>query len=68
MNTQQPYRRLTRPADRTIAGVCAGFADYFGVDPTLVRILAVVLGVFMFPVVPILYLVAWAIIPDARRA
>ncbi len=32
-------KRLTRSvSDRRIAGVCAGLADYFGVDPTLVRI------------------------------
>ncbi len=24
--------------DRKIAGVCAGIAEYFGIDPTLVRI------------------------------
>ena len=36
--------RLSRPADdQKIAGVCAGFARYFGVDATLVRILWIVL-------------------------
>jgi phage shock protein C len=37
MNMQQ--KRLVRAKDgRMIAGVCKGFADYFGIDPTLVRI------------------------------
>ncbi len=32
-------KRLTRSAtDRKLAGVCAGLAEYFGIDPTAVRI------------------------------
>ena len=32
-------KRLTRSnTDRKLAGVCAGIAEYFGIDPTLVRI------------------------------
>ena len=35
-------KRLYRSSDdRMIAGVCAGIADYFGIDPTLVRLLFV---------------------------
>ena len=37
---EQGRRRLVRPMrDKKIAGVCAGFADYLGVDVTLVRII-----------------------------
>jgi len=36
------YRSRT---DRMIAGVCGGIADYFGIDPTLVRVAAVLLAV-----------------------
>ncbi|MFW5955691.1 MAG: PspC domain-containing protein [Rhodothermales bacterium] len=35
-------KRLTKSADKKIAGVCAGIADYFNIDPTLVRIAFVV--------------------------
>ena len=36
-------KRLTRSAaDRKLAGVCAGIAEYFGIDPTVVRIAWVV--------------------------
>jgi phage shock protein PspC (stress-responsive transcriptional regulator) len=36
------YKRLYRSADdRMIAGVCAGIADYFDIDPSLVRLLFV---------------------------
>jgi phage shock protein C len=46
-----------------IGGVCGGVAEYFHVDPTLVRVLTVIAGIFTFPVTPLLYLFCWAIIP-----
>ena len=59
-----PYKRLTRSAwDAPLSGVCGGLAHYLGVDPTLVRVLAVIAMVFTFPVGPIVYAVLWAIIP-----
>jgi len=59
-----PPRRLLRCSEDTmIAGVCGGLARYAGVDPTLVRVLAVVALVFGFPAVFLGYLVAWAIMP-----
>ena len=59
-----PYRRLTRTSwDAPISGVCGGLARYFGVDPTLVRVLAVLLGVFTFPAFLIAYVVAWIVMP-----
>ncbi len=59
-----PYRRLTRTSwDAPISGVCGGLARYFGVDATLVRVLAVLLAVFTFPAAIIAYIVAWAVIP-----
>ena len=59
-----PYKRLTRTSwDAPISGVCGGLARYFGLDPTLVRVLAVLLAVFTFPAAVIAYIVAWAVIP-----
>jgi len=59
-----PYRRLTRTSwDAPISGVCGGLARYFGLDPTLVRVLAVLLAVFTFPAAIIAYIVAWAVMP-----
>lgn len=37
-------KRLTKGSDRMIAGVCSGIAEYFDVDPTLIRILFVLFG------------------------
>jgi len=64
-------RRLTRSvADRRIAGVCGGLAEYFDVDPTIMRvawvITSIVVGAVVFGIVA--YLVAWFIIPPAPAA
>jgi phage shock protein C len=38
-------KRLKRSQDHIIAGVCGGMADYLNVDPTLVRVLYVILSI-----------------------
>lgn len=66
-----PRPRLVRSrADRRIAGVCGGLAEYFDVDPTIVRItwaiLSIIAGAVVFGVVA--YLIAWFIIPPTPAA
>jgi phage shock protein C len=54
---------LTRSAsDKMIAGVCGGIARSFGIDASIVRILAVVLSLF-FGVVLVIYLALWLVLP-----
>jgi phage shock protein C len=48
---------------RLVAGVCVGLADYFGIDPTLVR-LAFALLTVLGGLGVLLYLCAWIVIPD----
>lgn len=58
-------KRLTRSeSDATLGGVCGGIAEYFNIDPTFVRIGAVVLAIMtgFFPFV-IGYFIAVFIIP-----
>ena len=57
-------KRLYRASekDSMVGGVCAGIADYFGVDPTLVRIITVALA-FASGTGILAYLIAWIIIP-----
>jgi phage shock protein PspC (stress-responsive transcriptional regulator) len=51
---------------RMIAGVCTGLGAYFGVDPTLIRIIFIVLTFLSFGLGAfLLYLVLWAIMPMA---
>ena len=58
-----PRRLVRRTDDKVLGGVCAGLADQFGIDPTLVRVLTVLVAVLGFGSVIIAYLVAWAIVP-----
>jgi phage shock protein C len=50
---------------RMIGGVCAGLADYFDVDITLVRVVFVVLAL-VNGVGLILYIILWIILPEKR--
>ncbi|MDP6376961.1 MAG: PspC domain-containing protein [Pseudomonadales bacterium] len=50
-----------------IAGVCAGLANYFNTDPTIVRVIALVAGVFLTKIVIAAYLVAWLVLDEAPR-
>ncbi len=46
-----------------LAGVCAGVSDYFGIDPTLARVIMAVITVLTAGVGVLAYLVAWILIP-----
>ena len=58
-------KRLYRAAekDSMIAGVCAGIANYFEADPTLTRLLWVLMTVFSAGTGILAYLVMWVIMP-----
>jgi len=57
-------RPLRRPySDRMLAGVAAGFAQYLGVDATIVRVALAVLTVIGGAGVP-LYIAGWLLIPE----
>jgi phage shock protein C len=56
---------LVRNRDnRIVAGVCAGLADYLGMDVNLVRLLVAVVTLFTAGTAILAYLVAWAVIPE----
>ena len=58
-------RRLVRPrSNRMIAGVCAGVANYFNTDPTVIRIVFLLLLIPGGVPGPLVYLVLWAVMPD----
>lgn len=56
-------RHLYRSNDSMIAGVCAGIAEYFGVDPTLIRVLAVLIAFLSFGAAVFAYLVLMICVP-----
>lgn len=57
-------KRLTRStSERMLAGVAGGVAAYFDMDPTLVRLIFVLLAAAGGPGV-LIYLVMWLIVPE----
>lgn len=58
-------KRLVRNVqDKKIAGVCAGLADYFDIDPTLVRALWILFTLLGGSGV-LAYIILWIIMPEA---
>ena len=58
-------RKLARSQqDKMIAGVCGGFAEYFGWTPWMVRFVYVLVSIFSaaFPGI-IIYLILWFLMP-----
>lgn len=59
------YKKLLRSkSNRMICGVCAGIADYFSLDPTVVRLLTVLAGFISAGTAIVAYLIAAVIIPE----
>ncbi|HYG90910.1 MAG TPA: envelope stress response membrane protein PspC [Azospirillum sp.] len=62
-DSPNPHRLYRNPRRGYVAGVCAGLADYFGIEPFLVR-LAMLIGLIFFSVpVLIAYAVAAVALP-----
>ncbi len=59
-------RKLRRSNDQMIAGVCAGIAEYLGLDVTLVRVAYVLLSILSagFPGT-LLYIILWIVMPQS---
>jgi len=54
--------------DRKIGGVCGGLGEYFEKDPTLFRILFIIVALTSFGMGIIAYLLIWMIIPRKPKA
>ncbi len=58
-------KKLVRlAADKKLAGVCAGLAQYFGLDVSIVRIAYVILTILTGSLLLWLYLILWLIVPQ----
>ncbi len=57
---------LKKSHNKMIAGVCAGLAEWIGWDPTVVRVLYVLISIFSvaFPGI-LVYVILWMIMPSA---
>jgi phage shock protein C len=61
-------KKLTRSANKILAGVCGGIAEYFEIDPTLVRVAYAALSIFSagFPGI-LLYIIMLILMPQAEQ-
>lgn len=65
-NTANGTKKLHRSTeDRMLAGVCAGWADYLGVDPNLIRIGMVAATVLGIGAPALIYAACWVLTPEA---
>lgn len=55
-------KRLTRSNNGMIAGVCGGIANYLDIDPTIVRIVYILMTFFV-GIGILLYFILWLVIP-----
>ena len=58
------YKKLYRTRDKKICGVCGGIAEYFELDPTIIRLLWIVMAFFSCMLGVIAYLVCALVIPQ----
>ena len=48
--------------NKKLGGVCGGLGEYFGIDPTIVRLL-MFLSIFLSGIGILAYFIAWIVIP-----
>ncbi len=58
-HNSEPLRRSRHRA--LLGGVCSGFADYVGTDPTIVRIALLTFSLFFSHIAVLGYAIAWAL-------
>jgi phage shock protein C len=61
--SEQVKRLYRSKNERMIGGVCGGLGDYLGMDPTVVRLIVLLITIF-WPVTILAYLVLLLVIPE----
>ena len=59
-------KKLRKSSDKKIAGVCGGFAEYLDMDPTVVRVIYVLLALF-YGCGLIIYIICALVMPQAEN-
>jgi phage shock protein PspC (stress-responsive transcriptional regulator) len=57
-------KKLYKSHKKMICGVCAGIAEYFNIDPTIVRLISVLLSLGSIGLGIVIYIIAAVIMPD----
>ena len=61
--SDQIQRLVRSNKERMVAGVCSGLGQFFGIDPTIVRLIFV-FSTLVCPYVPLAYLVLMIVVPE----
>ena len=61
----QEKRLYKSRTNKVISGVCGGIGEYFGIDPTILRIVLVIL-IFFKGIGLLAYFIAWLCMPHRR--
>ena len=56
-------KRLYRSREKRVGGVCGGIAEYFNIDPTIVRLIWAI-SIFAYGTGLLAYLICWIVIPE----
>lgn len=65
MNNNSSRKRLYRSrTNRKVAGVCGGLGDYFNVDPTIMRLIYIMVILFSVGLGILAYIVMWVVMPE----
>jgi phage shock protein C len=62
----KPTKLLRSKSDRMIAGICGGIGEYSNTDPTVIRIIAIILALFNQGTI-LVYLILWLVIPEEEK-
>ena len=64
------YKQIVRSrSNRMLGGVCAGLGEYLGIDPTIIRLVFVLVSLLgHLPVVGVVYLVLLIVVPEEADA
>jgi phage shock protein PspC (stress-responsive transcriptional regulator) len=59
-------KKLVRSADKKIAGVCGGLAEYFGMDASIVRIIWLLATIFTAFAGVLIYILLMIVMPEQK--
>lgn len=60
----EPRKLYRSRNNRMIAGVCSGLAEFFGIDPTVVRLIFVAGTLLGFGSFVLIYIVLFIVVPE----
>jgi phage shock protein PspC (stress-responsive transcriptional regulator) len=62
MNTLSTPKKLYKSRNKWLAGVAGGVAEYFNIDPTIVRVIWLILAL-AYGAGILAYIIAWLVVP-----